>query len=80
MSDATVTIGRWETLMIVNLSPTKESFFESLSAMRFASQINKCELGKPKWQIKESSSDLPLGASGARNRDDDDDGTVITNK
>ena len=40
---------------MVNLSPAAESYYESLSAMKFASLVNKCELGKAKQQIEESS-------------------------
>ena len=35
---------------MVNLSPTYASFNESLCSLRFAQQVNKCELGKPKRQ------------------------------
>lgn len=38
---------------MVNLSPTEESYFESLCSLRFAAQVNQCELGKPKKQQKE---------------------------
>lgn len=38
---------------MVNLSPTEESFSESLSALRFAQSVNQCELGKPKRNLKE---------------------------
>ncbi len=38
---------------MVNLSPTAESYFESLCSLRFASQVNQCELGKPKRNIKD---------------------------
>lgn len=48
--------GDGKTLMMVNLSPTVESFQESLCSLRLAKQINQCELGKPKKQIKEASA------------------------
>ena len=38
---------------MVNLSPTEESYFESYCSLKFAAQVNQCELGKPKRQIKE---------------------------
>ncbi|ETI39210.1 hypothetical protein F441_14972 [Phytophthora nicotianae CJ01A1] len=44
--------GDGKTLMMVNLSPTLESASESLCSLRFAKQVNQCELGKPKRQIK----------------------------
>lgn len=37
---------------MVNLSPTEESFHESLCSLRLAKQVNQCELGKPKKQLK----------------------------
>ncbi|OWZ05766.1 Kinesin [Phytophthora megakarya] len=50
--------GDGKTLMMVNLSPTLESASESLCSLRFAKQVNQCELGKPKRQIK-SKKDRP---------------------
>ena len=48
--------GDGKALMMVNLSPTYESYYESLCSLRFASQVNQCELGKPKRFLKEASS------------------------
>jgi len=47
--------GEGKTLMMVNLSPTQESYFESLSSLRFGKSVNQCELGKAKRHFE----DLP---------------------
>ncbi len=49
--------GDGKTLMIVNLSPSTSSAQESLCSLRFASQVNKCELGKPTKVVMKSIED-----------------------
>jgi hypothetical protein len=48
---------------MVNLSPTEESYFESLCTLRFAKQVNQCELGKPKRQLKDAPASLQANAA-----------------
>eukprot|EP01035_Chromulina_nebulosa_P032049 gene32050-42767_t len=41
------------SMPLVNLSPTEESYYESLCSLRLAKQVNQCELGKPKKQLRD---------------------------
>lgn len=47
--------GDGKTLMIVSISPTEESRHESICSLRFARQVNQCELGKPTRQVTRDS-------------------------
>lgn len=49
--------GDGKTLMLVNISPTQESTSETLCSLRFASQVNKCELGKAKRSLESVDDD-----------------------
>eukprot|EP00592_Proboscia_alata_P029468 CAMPEP_0194429668 /NCGR_PEP_ID=MMETSP0176-20130528/48595_1 /TAXON_ID=216777 /ORGANISM="Proboscia alata, Strain PI-D3" /LENGTH=936 /DNA_ID=CAMNT_0039243017 /DNA_START=206 /DNA_END=3016 /DNA_ORIENTATION=+ len=48
--------GDGKTLMVVNLSPMAKSANESLCSLRFAAQVNKCELGQAKRSVEDISS------------------------
>jgi len=45
--------GDGKTLMIVNCAPTAASYQETLCSLRFASKVNKCELGRPKKHLRQ---------------------------
>lgn len=58
--------GDGKTLMLANLSPTDLSSQESLCSLRFASQVNKCELGKAKRsleEVKDADDDKSVSSS-----------------
>jgi hypothetical protein len=44
-------------MMFVNLSPTHESYFESLCSLRFANGVNKIELGKATRNVSETPTE-----------------------
>ena len=49
--------GDGKTLMMINLSPTQMSYFESLSTLRFGSMVNSCELGQAKRKLNDIDAD-----------------------
>lgn len=57
--------GDGKTLMLVNLSPTEASVQESLCSLRFAAQVNKCELGKAKRSLEEVDDEDATSISSA---------------
>ncbi|KAJ1616425.1 P-loop containing nucleoside triphosphate hydrolase protein [Pavlovales sp. CCMP2436] len=59
--------GDGKTLMVVNVAPEADNGLESLSSLRFASQVNACEIGKPKRTLKAGVvSEAPAENSGER--------------
>merc|ERR1712038_1104490 len=64
--------GDGKTLMLVNLSPTEASVQETLCSLRFASQVNKCELGKARRSLEEvdeeDAASISSGMSGKVSR------------
>eukprot|EP00638_Chattonella_subsalsa_P004606 CAMPEP_0117749586 /NCGR_PEP_ID=MMETSP0947-20121206/9819_1 /TAXON_ID=44440 /ORGANISM="Chattonella subsalsa, Strain CCMP2191" /LENGTH=1802 /DNA_ID=CAMNT_0005567507 /DNA_START=464 /DNA_END=5872 /DNA_ORIENTATION=- len=55
--------GDGKAMVIINLSPTQESYFESLSSLRFGSTLSQLELGKAKQHKHTSSSEDLLESS-----------------
>jgi kinesin family protein C1 len=55
--------GDGKTMMFVNLSPTHESYFESLCSLRFANGVNKIELGKATRNVTEASAEVQKKSS-----------------
>jgi len=64
--------GDGKTLMVVNMSPTEKSTQETLCSLRFAAQVNKCELGKAKRSLEEvddeDAASISSAMSGAASR------------
>jgi hypothetical protein len=49
--------GDGKTCMMINLSPTEMSMFESLSTLRFGAMVNSCELGKAVRKLNDIDED-----------------------
>ena len=52
----------------MNLSPTEESYYESLCSLRLAKQVNQCELGKPKKQLRDMGHTPSHGSYGQQSQ------------
>ena len=66
--------GDGKTMMFVNLSPTHESYFESLCSLRFANGVNKIELGKASRNVTEAPTEVnKKGSGGAKTKKAGDD-------
>lgn len=57
--------GDGKTMMFVNLSPTHESYFESLCSLRFANSVNKIELGRATRNVVENETEVDKPPAGA---------------
>ncbi len=60
--------GNSKTLMMANLSPAICSSGESLCSLRFASRVNKCELGRAKRQVRAAPVTQDFGDEAPRPR------------
>jgi kinesin family protein C1 len=52
--------GDGKTLMMINLSPTELSYFESLSTLRFGAMVNSCELGRATRKLNDIDADAKV--------------------
>jgi len=58
-----------KTMMLVNVSPTMLSQQETTCSLRFAAQVNQCELGRANAQVQElASSKTPRPRASSRSR------------
>jgi len=58
--------GDGKTLMMINLSPTEMSHFESLSTLRFGTMVNSCELGKATKNLNDIDVDKKKSGKGEK--------------
>lgn len=64
--------GDGKTLMMINLSPTELSHFESLSTLRFGTMVNSCELGKATKNLNDIDVDKKKSSKGTGAHEGDD--------
>eukprot|EP00941_MAST-03F_sp_MAST-3F-sp1_P003664 g3664.t1 len=57
-----------KTLMIVNVSPTPKSYHETLCSLRFAQNVNQCELGQARAKVSKSKKRKSEEGVGAKSK------------
>jgi len=57
--------GDGKTCMMINLSPTEMSHFESLSTLRFGAMVNSCELGRAVRKLNDTEEDAKKASAGS---------------
>merc|ERR1711988_2016626 len=58
--------GDGKTLMMINMSPTEMSAFETLSTLRFGKMVNSCELGQATRKLNDIGEDAKKTGGGGR--------------
>ena len=57
-----------KTMMLVNVSPTMQSYPETMCSLRFAKQVNQTELGRAKARVSRADNSSSSASSGGKKR------------